>query len=106
MNVWMALVLEHHVHRQVANAWWEACPGPIAFTRFTQISLLRLLTTAAAMDGQPLGMDEAWHVHDRLFSDDRVVLLPEPPASKRNSANTHRGERLRPNSGPMPGCWP
>lgn len=78
VNVWMALVLEHHVHRRVARAWWEASPGPIAFTRFTQISLLRLLTTSAAMDGQPLGMDEAWRVHDQLYADDRVVLLPEP----------------------------
>ncbi len=78
VNVWMALVLEHHVHRPVAKAWWNATPGSIAFTRVTQISLLRLLTTSAAMDGQPLGMDEAWRVHDRLFADDRVILLPEP----------------------------
>ncbi len=74
----MALVLEHHVHRPVARAWWESSEGPIAFTRFTQIALLRLLTTAAAMDGKPLGMDEAWGVHDGLFRDDRVALMAEP----------------------------
>jgi toxin-antitoxin system PIN domain toxin len=78
VNVWMALVMEHHVHRAVAKTWWEAAKGPIAFTRFTQIGLLRLLTTSAAMDGKPLRMNQAWHVHDRLFEDDRVVFLPEP----------------------------
>jgi toxin-antitoxin system PIN domain toxin len=74
----MALLLEHHVHRLAAKAWWQASGGPIAFTRVTQISLLRLLTTAGAMDGQPLGMQEAWRIYDRLFEDDRVVLFAEP----------------------------
>lgn len=74
----MAIVIEHHVHRRLAKAWWKRAEGTIAFTRFTQVGLLRLLTTSAAMDGKPLGMNEAWRVHDRLFGDDRVMLLPEP----------------------------
>ena len=78
VNVWMALTLEHHVHRRAAKGWWEANPGPIVFTRFTQISLLRLLTTGAAMDGKPLGMNDAWRVHDGLFTDERVGFYPEP----------------------------
>ena len=78
VNVWMALTLEHHVRRGEAKRWWEAHPGAIAFTRFTQMSLLRLLTTAAAMDGKPLSMDEAWRVHDELFTDERVGLYSEP----------------------------
>ena len=36
------------------------------------------MTTAAAMDGKPLTMAEAWRVHDRLFDDDRVAFIPEP----------------------------
>jgi hypothetical protein len=36
------------------------------------------MTTAAAMDGKPLTMAEAWRVHDRLFDDDRVAFVPEP----------------------------
>jgi hypothetical protein len=58
--------------------WWEANLGPIAFTRFTEIGLPRLLTTSAAMSGKPLAMDEAWRVHDGLFADDRVAFYPEP----------------------------
>ncbi len=78
MNVWLALALEHHVHRPAARAWWQTGEGAVAFTRFTQIGVLRLLTTPGAMDGQPLSMEEAWRVHDRFFEDDRVVLVPEP----------------------------
>jgi predicted nucleic acid-binding protein len=47
-------------------------------SRFTQIGVLRILTTAAAMSGKALGMDAAWLAYDRLFEDDRVALLPEP----------------------------
>jgi predicted nucleic acid-binding protein len=74
----MALSLEHHVHRPAARAWWQTVEGAIAFTRFSQIGLLRLLTTPAAMDGMPLSMDDAWRVHDGLFQDDRVAFHPEP----------------------------
>ena len=74
----MALILEHHVHRGAARDWWQTTDGQIAFTRFTQISILRLLTTSAAMDGKPLHMKEAWRAHDRLFEDARVVFYPEP----------------------------
>ena len=78
VNVWMAVSLEHHVHRPAARTWWETVEGPIAFTRFTQIGLLRLLTTPAAMDGKPLSIDDAWHVYDGLFGDDRVAFYAEP----------------------------
>jgi len=72
-------MLDNHVHHLVAQAWWNTIDSAIAFTRFTEIAVLRLLTTHAAMDGKPLSMNEAWQAHDRLFADDRVTLLPEPP---------------------------
>jgi toxin-antitoxin system PIN domain toxin len=78
INVWLALVASEHVHHASANRWWEQDTGRIGFSRFTQLGFLRLMTTAAAMDGKPLTMAEAWRVHDRLFSDDRVALVPEP----------------------------
>lgn len=79
VNVWLALLLEHHVHRARAVSWWNTkATGIIAFTRITQMSTLRLLTTAAAMDGQPLTMREAWITYDRLLEDERVALFPEP----------------------------
>jgi hypothetical protein len=36
------------------------------------------MTTAAAMGGKPLTIDEAWRVHDRFFDDDRVTFIAEP----------------------------
>lgn len=78
MNVWLAVLLEDHVHRPHARVWWEATEATIAFTRFTGLSVLRLLTTAGAMNGKPLSMDAAWRAYDRLFEDDRVVFFPEP----------------------------
>ena len=78
VNVWLALSLEHHIHNDVARAWWAECEGRIAFLRFTEIGFLRLLTTSAAMDQKPLTVDEAWRVRDRFFEDSRVTFVPEP----------------------------
>jgi len=79
VNVWLALLLADHTHRAAAIDWWTAdLSEVIGFSRFTQIGVLRLLTTPAAMKGKALGMDAAWQAYDRLFEDDRVALLPEP----------------------------
>jgi len=79
VNVWLALMLEDHIHRAAARQWWESDQSDlIGFLRLTQMSILRLLTTPAAMNGMPLRMPEAWAAYDRLFGDDRVVFLDEP----------------------------
>ena len=78
INVWLALAAPEHVHHGTARRWWKEGTGPIAFSRFTQLGFLRLMTTAAAMDGKPLTLSVAWPVHDRLFEDDRVAFVPEP----------------------------
>src|ERR1022692_2650139 len=106
INVWLALVTSEHVHHASASRWWEQETNRIGFSRLTQLGFLRLMTTAAAMDGKPLAMAEAWRVHDRLFDDDRVALSPSRLASKRVFGNAPPAEPLRPSSGPMPGCKP
>jgi len=79
VNVWLALLLEDHVHRASAVQWWNSNRfNSIAFSRFTQMSVLRLLTTAAVTNDRPLTMAAAWRAYDRLFEDDRVSLLGEP----------------------------
>lgn len=79
VNVWLALLLEDHVHRPAALRWWKSDQSSvIGFLRLTQMSVLRLLTTAAAMNGKPLRMREAWTAYDRLFVDERVAFLTEP----------------------------
>lgn len=78
MNVWLALLLEDHIHRALVRQWWDSAQSGMYFLRLTQVSVLRLLTTPAAMNGRPLRMTEAWSSYDHLFDDDRVAFLDEP----------------------------
>jgi toxin-antitoxin system PIN domain toxin len=78
INVWLALSAPEHPHNRVARRWWRQHDGLIAFVRQSQLGFLRLITTAAAMDGKPLSMDEAWRVYDRFYDDDRVTFSSEP----------------------------
>ena len=96
VNVWFAVVHADHVHRPLAHRWWDAAEGTIAFTRFTALSLLRLLTTAAAMNGRPLTMDAAWRAYDKLFQDDRVAFLAEPAAVEAVFRRFARGRSASP----------
>src|SRR5277367_4620526 len=79
VNVWLVLAIKH-VHQKLALDWWERQQGAIGFCRFTQIGVLRLLTTSAVMDGKPLTMKQAWNVYDALAGDGRVEFLLGPPA--------------------------
>jgi len=77
LNVWIALQAPGHPHHGLAKKWWGEESGSICFTRFTQLGFLRITTTAAAMDGRPLAMAEAWGAYDFFFRDDRVMFQPE-----------------------------
>lgn len=70
--------------------------GTIAFSRLTQLGLLRLMTTAAAMDGKPLTITEAWRVYDRFYEDDRVVFAAEPPEIERRFRERAAGKVASP----------
>ncbi len=81
VNVWLALSYERHVHHATAKEWFEQIgPGArFCFCRFTQIGLLRLLTTDALMGSdRVLTQAEAWRVYDRWLEDDRILLVEEP----------------------------
>ena len=78
INVWLALASSEHIHAPLARRWWEEESGAIAFSRLTQLGFLRLVTTAAAMDGKPLTIARAWRVYDRFYDDDRVIFVSEP----------------------------
>jgi predicted nucleic acid-binding protein len=78
INVWLALAAPEHPHNPLAGRRWKQHEGQIAFVRPSQLGFLRLTTTAAAMDGKPLTIDEAWRLYDRFYDDDRVTFIPEP----------------------------
>jgi toxin-antitoxin system PIN domain toxin len=78
INVWLALAAPEHPQNRLADQWWRRHEGRIGFVRLSQLGLLRMTTTSAAMDGKPLTVDEAWRVYDRFYDDDRVTFVPEP----------------------------
>jgi toxin-antitoxin system PIN domain toxin len=81
INVWVALTYEGHVHHAVAAAWFaELQPdATLAFCRFTQLGLLRLLTTPAVMGDEVMTQPKAWAAYDRWLHDPRVTFVDEPP---------------------------
>jgi predicted nucleic acid-binding protein len=51
----------------------------VCFCRFTQLSLLRLLTTQAVMGSdEVMTQRQAWNGYDRWLTDGRVAFLDEP----------------------------
>src|ERR1700735_14448 len=78
-NVWLALLSSRHIHSQRAKSWFEqARQQQFLFGRFTQITVLRLLTSEQITGVDTKSMAEAWSLWDRIWADDRVVFVPEP----------------------------
>jgi toxin-antitoxin system PIN domain toxin len=78
-NVWLALLWSRHIHSERARSWFEqAGQEQFLFGRFTQITVLRLLTTEQIMGVDTKSMAEAWSLWDSIWADDRVVFVPEP----------------------------
>ena len=94
VNVWVALTYDGHVHHTTAAAWFaELAPDvTLAFCRFTQRGLLRLLTTAAVMGDEVMTQPQAWAAYDRWLQDPRVMFVDEPPGieSRFRSLTRHR----------------
>jgi len=82
VNVWVALTYGGHEHHDLARAWFEALDPDdrLCFCRFTQISLLRLLTTSAVMGAdEVMTQVQAWAAYDQWTKDGRILFLEEPP---------------------------
>jgi hypothetical protein len=78
-NVWLALLWSRHVHSEKARTWFDqGGEAQFLFCRFTQITVLRLLTTDKIMGKDTRSMSEAWDLWDRVCADDRVAFFPEP----------------------------
>jgi len=78
-NVWLALLWSRHIHSERARAWFErAGDEQFLFCRFTQLTVLRLLTTEQIMGKDARTMSEAWGLWDRIWADTRMAFLPEP----------------------------
>jgi toxin-antitoxin system PIN domain toxin len=80
INVWLALTYEGHAHHATAARWFATLPADadLVFCRFTQLGLLRLLTTEAVMGDEVMTQPQAWAAYDRWQQDPRVDLADEP----------------------------
>jgi toxin-antitoxin system PIN domain toxin len=80
-NVWLALLWGRHIHSEKAREWFERSgEEKFLFCRITQVTVLRLLTTATVMGGDVKHMREAWDLWDEVCADDRMEFLSEPGA--------------------------
>ena len=78
-NVWLALLWGRHAHSERARSWFDhAAEEEFLFCRFTQITVLRLLTTEKIMGRDTQSMAQAWSLWDRVWADARIAFLPEP----------------------------
>jgi uncharacterized protein len=78
-NVWLALLWNRHIHSERAAKWFEeSADQQFYFCRFTQLAVLRLLTTEQILGDDAKTMAEAWRVWDQVWSDTRVSFVPEP----------------------------
>jgi hypothetical protein len=99
VNVWLALATPGHIHHKDAKRWFESLDeADLFFCRFTQIGLLRLLTTAAIMGRDVLNQREAWQAFDKFLAGG-VRLLEEPPALEDHF------RRLTRHTSPSPKEW-
>ena len=80
INVWIALTWDGHVHHGRAADWFGDLDDDsrLYFCRFTQLGVLRLLTSEAVMGQDVMTQRGAWQAYDRWQDDDRVGFLDEP----------------------------
>jgi len=99
INVWLALSYQRHIHYPSARDWFERLDdhSRVCFCRFTQLGLLRLLTTGAVMGkDEVLSQIEAWSVYDRWIQDDRVLYVEESSALEARFRALSQNERPAP----------
>jgi toxin-antitoxin system PIN domain toxin len=80
VNVWIALTYTKHAHYDSAQRWYTALPeeARLFFSRFTQISFLRLLTTSAVMGNEVQSQAGAWDLYDDWLREGGASYLEEP----------------------------
>jgi hypothetical protein len=78
-NVWLALLWSRHSHSERAKEWFDRSAGEqFFFCRFTQLTVLRLLTTESIMGKDVRSLSQAWELWDKIWADPQVAYLPEP----------------------------
>jgi toxin-antitoxin system PIN domain toxin len=99
-NVWLALLWNRHLHSPAARHWFEQeGEQQFFFCRFTQITVLRLLTTEKIMGSDLKTMRDAWSLWNRVWADPRIQFLPEPDGMEKEFRSHSRVKS------PSPKVW-
>ncbi len=79
VNVLLALVWEQHIHHVTAYNWYSIAGRPsLPVCRVTQLSFLRVLTSASIMQKDIHTNMSAWRLYDSLETSGNIHLLAEP----------------------------
>ena len=100
VNVWVALVFDHHDHHAAALSWVKTVDDDnLAFCRMTQQGLVRLATNSRVLQEHVLTMAGAWALYDRIIADFRVSFAAEP------SGIDHQWRQLTRSNQPSTHVW-
>jgi uncharacterized protein len=78
-NVWLALLWGRHVHSEIARLWFEkAGDQQFFFCRFTQLTVLRLLTPEGSWAAIQKPCRKPGALWDRVWADSPIAFLREP----------------------------
>ncbi len=98
VNVWLALSSRDHKHFKPAWAWYKELPSQtvLLFCRFTQLGLLRLLTSQSVMGQGTLTQGQAWKAYDRLLQTAGAGFIDEPAGLESILRPLSSGEQASP----------
>jgi hypothetical protein len=89
-NAWLALLWNRHVHSETARLWFEqAEQQQFFFCRFTQLTVLRLLTAEKILGATPRPGQKPGAYGIEFGLTIALSSLPSPMASKGSSARVH-----------------
>jgi len=107
VNVWLALSIADHSHNENAWRWLGtlASDARLAFGRYTQLGMLRLLTNPQVMGAKPLTLAKAWEVYDRWLEDPRVEYFAEPRSVDAVFRDLTKAHASQPATKTVGDCW-
>lgn len=101
-NVLLAFVLANHPHHSLARKWFQSLEPKetVGLCRYTQLSLLRLLTTEAILKKDTQTNTEALSVWNALATHPRCEFIFDEPSSLEASWSVLAGHDK-----PSPKLW-
>jgi toxin-antitoxin system PIN domain toxin len=78
VNVFLALLVSHHDHHNLAREWFDdLSAGEAGLCRIVQLSLVRLLGNRSVMGPYTVPAGKAWATIQELLEDERVEFVAE-----------------------------